>query len=255
MKKNYLLALLPTIFYINSVSAENIKIIKNSVSVEKENYKQTDDTGVYDMNGNSIEIDSTSFIKDDVTGKIYSQDGRVFIHKGTYEYWDNYGNTIVKDCSKALLFTDPYVEPDAGMGELPGPECYFQQIEYHQDGSEYKTIKKKVTKLKNKTIYPKKETSSYKAYNCSSFYGYAPPIAWSKPILITSHVGPTSYNITVAPKGDTEIFSWVKFHGKKKWIHYKFRKSANFKTGNFAAPIEISFNGIPFGSVVTGNIC
>ena len=89
MKNNYLLALLPTIFYINSVSAENIKIIKNSVSVEKENYKQTDDTGVYDMNGNSIEIDSTSFIKDDVTGKIYSQDGRVFIHKGTYEYWDN----------------------------------------------------------------------------------------------------------------------------------------------------------------------
>ncbi|NQY65496.1 MAG: hypothetical protein HRT38_17635 [Alteromonadaceae bacterium] len=85
MNKNYLLALLPSLFYINSVSAENIEAVKNSVSVEKGHYENAHDMGAYDMNGNPIEIDSSSLIKDNLTGKIYSQDGRVFIHKGTYE--------------------------------------------------------------------------------------------------------------------------------------------------------------------------
>ena len=208
------------------------------------------------MNGNPIEIDSSSFIKDDVTGKIYSKDGRVFIRKGTYEYWDNYGNTIVKDCSKALLFTDPYVVPDVEHGELPGPECYFQQIEYHEDGSEYGDMKKKrLMNSKTKRFNSEKKLSSFKYYKCSSFYGYAPPLAWSVPIRIATHIGPTTYKVTVAPKGDTEIFSWIKFHGKYEWIKYQFRKSASFTTGDFAAPVWISFNGIPFGSVVTGNAC
>ena len=136
MKKKYLLALLPSIFYINSISAEDSTPKENPVLNKNEKHMNG-----YDTNGNPISIDTSSLIKDYVSGKIYSQDGSVYVDKGTYEIWDNRGKTIIKDCSKSLLLTDPYVEPSAELGELPGPECYFQKIKYHEDGSEYETIK------------------------------------------------------------------------------------------------------------------
>ncbi len=250
MNKNYLLALLPSLFYINSVSAENLVNVVKSVTVEMH-------TNGYDKNGKPIKIDTSSFIKDNVSGKIYSKDGGVYIDKGTYEIWDNEGNIIVKDCSESFLFTDPNVVPDVTQGDLPGPECYFQQIEYHEDGSEYENMKKKrAIDSKNEIVNSEKIVSYFKTSKCSSFYGYAPPLAYSVPIRAASHVGSTTYKVTLAPKGDTEIFSWIKFYGtNKRWIDYKFRKSARFVTGDVAASVWISFNGIPFGSVVTGNAC
>ncbi|MEJ6124013.1 hypothetical protein MT390_19435 [Vibrio sp. 2-Bac 85] len=231
MKKIFILAVLPSMFLTNSVFSEN----------------------AYDMNGDPITVDTSSFYKDEVTGKIYSQDGNVYITKGEYESIDRHGNTIIKDCSQAMLFTDPNVVPDVPVGSLPGDECYFQQINYDEDGSSYE---KPTIPFKNEVLLEESTTSMTRASTCTRFSGYAPPFKWSVPVPVVSHIGYTTYTITIKVKGSTDVNSWARYWGtNERWHDRKFMDSTTISTGSAASSVYMTYLGIPYGSSISGTAC
>ena len=208
----------------------------------------------YDQNGKAIVVDTSSFYKDEVSKKIYSQDGSVYLLKGNYESSNDYGNITIKDCSEAMLFTDPDVVPDVAPGSLPGDGCYLQQINYDEDGTSYKTPKEET--LKNKIVNKDISVSTLKTSKCTRFSGYAPPFAWSTPLPVVSHIGYTTYTITIEVKGDTSVNSWTRYWSKdERWQDRKFMGSTTISTGSAAASVYMTYLGIPFGSSIEGKAC
>lgn len=75
----------------------------------------------------NVRLHSSSYKQD---GKIYDLNGNIYSHEGTYQYFDGV-EMVEKDCSEALLFTDPSVVPSFEKypsGSLPGSECTLKKI-------------------------------------------------------------------------------------------------------------------------------
>ncbi|MDO6705206.1 hypothetical protein [Photobacterium sp. 1_MG-2023] len=86
------------------------------------------ETNAFDTEGNPIYVDTSLLYQDPDTKVMTDPDGHRYIHVGTFETLDDYGNQAVRDCSQTLLFTDPNNPPDFSITNLPGPECELQRI-------------------------------------------------------------------------------------------------------------------------------
>ncbi|KKD01173.1 hypothetical protein KY46_05315 [Photobacterium halotolerans] len=86
------------------------------------------ETNAFDTEGNPIYVDTSLLYQDSDTKVMTDPDGHQYIFTGTIEWFDEAGNPIIKECSKALLFTDPSNPPDFSIVDLPGPNCVIQRI-------------------------------------------------------------------------------------------------------------------------------
>ncbi|WP_120510260.1 hypothetical protein [Photobacterium salinisoli] len=218
------------------------------------------ETNAFDTEGNPIFIDTSQLYQDPETKIMQGPGGHKYIHTGTYNSFDEYGNQAEKDCSQTLLFTDPNNPPDFSITNLPGPSCALQRLT--TDNFEEISVENlKAPKIQNNDQVKKQENDNIAALldkDCKRFGAYAPPNVWSYPVPVASHIGVTTYKVSSKILGDTLVLSWVRYWSQEdKWADRKFSGNGWIKvtTGNAASSVYTTYKGVPFGSSVEGEIC
>ncbi|MCG2836918.1 hypothetical protein L6J37_08765 [Photobacterium sp. WH77] len=218
------------------------------------------ETNAFDTEGNPIYVDTSLLYQDPDTKVMTDPDGHQYIFTGTIEWFDESGNPIIKECSEALLFTDPSNPPDFSIVDLPGPNCVTQRIttDSYEEVPVSELAEPKVPANKIETKASTLNENDIMALSCRRFSAYASPNFWSKPIAIGSHIGATTYNVSSKILGKTLVQTWVRFWGPANvWENRQFNGngSTTIRTGNAAASVYTTYKGIPLGSAVEGKIC
>lgn len=92
---------------------------------------------------------------------------------------------------------------------------------------------------------------------CTTFTDYAPPYVYGNFNAVHSYGTETTLEVRTWWSTDTEVYGELKYYSDSGWVVTPFIGATTVKTaqGDYWAPAEVRFKGIPYGTALTGRIC